>query len=94
MLIAIRALNSCSFLTEPNSGTFAAPFDASPLLHWRDDALAGVRLGVVEAHVPRGQMTAERLVRDLDAQARALRAFDSLVGREVDRPGPSGNAVN
>jgi len=36
-----------------------------------------------------GYHLAERLVRDLDAQARALRAFDSLVGREEDRPGPS-----
>lgn len=37
------------------------PFDASPLVALRDDALAGVRLGVVEAHIPRAQMSAEAL---------------------------------
>ena len=31
------------------------------LAHLRDDALAGARLGLVEAHVPRAQMTAESL---------------------------------
>lgn len=34
-------------------------FDPAPLAALRDDALAGVRLGIVEAHVPRAQMTAE-----------------------------------
>ena len=34
-------------------------FDASPLRALREDALAGVRLGLVEAHVPRAQMSAE-----------------------------------
>ena len=33
------------------------PFDAAPLGGLTDDALAGVRLGLVEAHVPRDQMT-------------------------------------
>ena len=36
-------------------------FAAAPLLALRDDALAGVRLGLVEAHVPRAQMSAEAL---------------------------------
>ena len=63
----------------------AAPFDASPLLHWRDDALAGVRLGVVEAHVPRGQMTAEavatwdRALADLTAAGAELVPFTPAV---------------
>jgi aspartyl-tRNA(Asn)/glutamyl-tRNA(Gln) amidotransferase subunit A len=36
-------------------------FDHSPYTALRDDALAGVRVGVVEAHVPRAQMTDEAL---------------------------------
>ena len=36
-------------------------WSTAPLTHLRDDALAGVRLGIVEAHVPRAQMTAEAL---------------------------------
>src|SRR5438874_117747 len=34
-------------------------WDAAPLAALGDDALMGVRVGVVEAHVPRAQMTAE-----------------------------------
>ena len=34
-------------------------FDAASFAALRDDSLAGVRLGLVEAHVPRTQMTAE-----------------------------------
>ena len=34
-------------------------FDGAPFAALRDDALAGVRLGVVEAHVPRAQMAPE-----------------------------------
>jgi Asp-tRNA(Asn)/Glu-tRNA(Gln) amidotransferase A subunit family amidase len=37
------------------------PFDATPLGALRDDALAGVRLGLVDAHVPRSQMSPEAL---------------------------------
>jgi Asp-tRNA(Asn)/Glu-tRNA(Gln) amidotransferase A subunit family amidase len=36
--------------------------ERSPLAGMRDDALAGVRLGLVDAHVPRAQMTPEALV--------------------------------
>ncbi len=35
------------------------PFNGAPLARLRDDALQGVRLGLVEAHVPRDQMTPE-----------------------------------
>ena len=34
-------------------------FDTSPLLALHDDALAGVRVGLVDAHVPRAQMSPE-----------------------------------
>jgi Asp-tRNA(Asn)/Glu-tRNA(Gln) amidotransferase A subunit family amidase len=44
-------------------------WDGAPLAALRDDALAGVRLGLVEAHVPRGQMTSD-----------ALAAWDRAVG--------------
>jgi Asp-tRNA(Asn)/Glu-tRNA(Gln) amidotransferase A subunit family amidase len=36
-------------------------WDGAPLARLRDDALAGARLGIVEIHVPRAQMTAEAL---------------------------------
>src|SRR5206468_1911726 len=38
-----------------------APWNGAPLAHLRDDALRGVRLGLVEVHAPREQMTAEAL---------------------------------
>src|SRR5437016_3133906 len=38
-----------------------APRQRGALAHLRDDALHGARLGLVEAHVPRAQMTAESL---------------------------------
>jgi Asp-tRNA(Asn)/Glu-tRNA(Gln) amidotransferase A subunit family amidase len=53
----------------------------------RDDALAGVRLGVVESHVPRAQMTAEavatwdRAVDDLRAAGATVEVFDAAVTR-------------
>jgi Asp-tRNA(Asn)/Glu-tRNA(Gln) amidotransferase A subunit family amidase len=39
----------------------SAAFNGAPLAAPRDDALGGVRLGLVEAHVPRAQMTAEAI---------------------------------
>ena len=38
-----------------------AAWNGAPLAQLRDDSLAGVRLGIVEAHAPRAQMTAEAL---------------------------------
>ena len=52
--------------------------DAAPLLALRDDALAGVRVGLVEAHVPRAQMTAEA-VATWDRAAADLRAAGAVV---------------
>jgi len=57
------------------------------MLALRDDALAGVRLGVVDAHVPRAQMTAEalatwdRAVDDLRAAGATVESFDAAVTR-------------
>jgi aspartyl-tRNA(Asn)/glutamyl-tRNA(Gln) amidotransferase subunit A len=51
----------------------------------RDDALHGVRLGIVDAHVPRAQMTAEaltiwdRAVSDLRAAGAMVDSFDAAV---------------
>jgi len=53
--------------TDPLALTGA--FDPAPFAALRDDALAGVRVGVVEDHVPRAQMTEE-----------ALAAWDRAVG--------------
>ena len=60
-------------------------FDSTPLLSLKDDALAGVRLGLVEAHVPRKQMTAEalamwdRAVGDLRAAGAVVESFTPAV---------------
>ncbi len=54
---------------------------------FRDDALAGVRLGIVEAHVPRAQMTAgaleawDRALGDLRAAGAAVAPFAPAVTR-------------
>jgi Asp-tRNA(Asn)/Glu-tRNA(Gln) amidotransferase A subunit family amidase len=53
----------------------------------RDDALNGVRLGVIEAHVPRAQMSAEalamwdRAIGDLRAAGAVVEPFDAAVTR-------------
>ncbi|HEV2644016.1 MAG TPA: amidase, partial [Candidatus Elarobacter sp.] len=66
----------------------ADAWDGAPLAALRDDALAGVRLGLVEAHVPRPQMTAEalaiwdRAVGDLRAAGATVEPFSPPVTRE------------
>jgi aspartyl-tRNA(Asn)/glutamyl-tRNA(Gln) amidotransferase subunit A len=61
--------------------------DAGSVLAFRDDALAGVRLGVVEAHVPSAQMGAESLAAwerargDLVVAGATVEAFDAAVTR-------------
>jgi aspartyl-tRNA(Asn)/glutamyl-tRNA(Gln) amidotransferase subunit A len=52
--------------------------DAGRLATLRDDALQGVRLGVVEAHVPRAEMTADAL-RIWDRALGDLRAAGAIV---------------
>ena len=58
---------------------------STPLLALRDDSLAGVRLGTVEAHVPRSQMTAEavalwdRALGDLRAAGAIVESFEPSV---------------
>jgi len=60
---------------------------AAPLAALRDDALAGVRLGLVEAHVPRAQMAPEalavweRAVGDLRAAGATVETFAPAVTR-------------
>jgi Asp-tRNA(Asn)/Glu-tRNA(Gln) amidotransferase A subunit family amidase len=59
----------------------AGTWDGAPLGALRDDALAGARLGLVEAHVPRAQMTSEalavwdRAVGDLRAAGATVEPF-------------------
>ena len=56
-------------------------WDGAPLAALRDDALVGVRVGLVDAHVPRAQMTAEalatwdRAVGDLRAAGAVVESF-------------------
>jgi Asp-tRNA(Asn)/Glu-tRNA(Gln) amidotransferase A subunit family amidase len=62
-------------------------WDGAPLAMLRDDALSGVRLGIVDAHVPRAQMSAEavamwdRAVGDLRAAGAIVDSFDAAVTR-------------
>ncbi len=60
-------------------------WDGPPLSALRDDALSGVRLGLVDAHVPRGEMPAEslaawdRAVGDLRAAGAVVESFTPSV---------------
>jgi Asp-tRNA(Asn)/Glu-tRNA(Gln) amidotransferase A subunit family amidase len=62
-------------------------WDGAPLARLRDDALAGVRLGLVEVHAPRAQMTAEalatwdRALGDLRAAGATVEPFAPAVTR-------------
>ncbi len=62
-------------------------WDGAPLARLSDDALAGVRLGLVEAHVPRAQMTPEalamwdRALGDLRAAGAMVEPFAAAVTR-------------
>jgi Asp-tRNA(Asn)/Glu-tRNA(Gln) amidotransferase A subunit family amidase len=62
-------------------------WNGAPLAALRDDALRGVRLGVVDAHVPRAQMSAEalatwdRAVEDLRSAGAIVESFDAAVTR-------------
>jgi Asp-tRNA(Asn)/Glu-tRNA(Gln) amidotransferase A subunit family amidase len=55
-----------------------AAWDGAPLARLRDDALAGVRLGIVDVHVPREQMTAEAVAM-WDRAVSGLRAAGAIV---------------
>src|SRR5690242_10864048 len=63
-------------------------WNAAPLLSLRDDALHGVRLGIVDVHVPRTLMTPEavatwdRAVSDLRAAGATVESFAAPVTRE------------
>ena len=65
----------------------ADAWDGAPLARLRDDALAGVHLGIVEVHAPRAQMTAEalavwdRALGDLRAAGATVEAFAPAVTR-------------
>ena len=71
--------------------TRAGAWDAAPLAALHDEALARVRLGLVEAHVPRAQMTAEalavwnRAVGDLHAAGATVEPFAPAVDRATVR---------
>ncbi len=62
-------------------------WNATPLAALRDDALSGVRVGLVESHVPRAEMSAEaiamweRAVRDVRATGAIVDSFEPTVNR-------------
>jgi len=65
----------------------SASFDSAPLTRLRDSALHDVRLGIVDAHVPRAQMTAEavgmwdRALGDLRSAGAIVDSFNAAVTR-------------
>ncbi|HXT14693.1 MAG TPA: amidase [Gemmatimonadaceae bacterium] len=62
-------------------------WNAAPLMALRDDALSGIRLGIIDVHVPRAQMTSEavavwdRAVGDLRAAGAMVDTFAAQVTR-------------
>jgi Asp-tRNA(Asn)/Glu-tRNA(Gln) amidotransferase A subunit family amidase len=73
---------------EPSDGlALRTPWRRGRLAHLRDDALVNARLGLVEAHVPRAQMTAEslsvfdRAVADLKSAGAIVELFAPTVTR-------------
>ena len=64
-----------------------ASWNRAPLARLADDALAGVRLGIVEVHAPRAQMTAEalatwdRALGDLRSAGAIVNPFDAAITR-------------
>jgi len=75
-------------------------FDGAPLAALRDDALGGVRLGVVDAHAPRAQMTVEalamwdRAVADLRAAGATVESFEPAATRVNYRDAFAASARN
>jgi len=67
------------------------PYARGALAHLRDDALAGARLGLVEFHVPRAQMTPEsiavfdRAIADCTAAGAVVQRFVPSVNRATVR---------
>jgi aspartyl-tRNA(Asn)/glutamyl-tRNA(Gln) amidotransferase subunit A len=65
----------------------ASAWDAAPLTRLRDDALRGVRLGIIEAHAPRDKMTPEaiamwdRALGDLGSAGAIVEPFAAAVTR-------------
>ena len=65
----------------------SSAWGGAPLARLRDDALAGVRLGIIEEHAPRAQMTAEalatwdRAVSDLRAAGATAEPFAAAITR-------------
>lgn len=62
-------------------------WNGAPLVALRDDALAGVRLGIIESHAPRAQMTPhalamwDRAVSDLRAAGATVESFEPSATR-------------
>lgn len=85
--VADAALLLAAIAGDDPSDPLAGTWDGAPLAALRDDALVGVRLGLVEAHVPRAQMSAEalavwdRAVGDLRAAGATVEPFDPAVTR-------------
>ena len=78
----------------------ADAWTGAPLSRLRDDALSGVRLGLVEVHAPRTQMTTEalaawdRALGDLRAAGATIEAFTPAVTRENYRDAFAAAASN
>jgi Asp-tRNA(Asn)/Glu-tRNA(Gln) amidotransferase A subunit family amidase len=94
MLAAIAGADA----TDPLA--LSAAWDGAPLAALRDDALRGVRLGVVELHVQRTAIAGEalatwdRAVSDLRAAGASVEAFESSVNRVNVRDAFAASARN
>jgi Asp-tRNA(Asn)/Glu-tRNA(Gln) amidotransferase A subunit family amidase len=81
LLAAIAGADASDPLALPGA------WDATPLASLQDDALGGMRLGVVDEHIPRGQMTAEavamwdRALGDLRGAGATVESFTAAVTR-------------
>ncbi|HEY0874119.1 MAG TPA: amidase [Vicinamibacterales bacterium] len=79
LLAVVAGADTSDLLARAGAG------DGKPLAALRDDALKGVRLGVVDAHVPRARMTEEartiwdRAVADLRAAGATVEGFTPAV---------------
>lgn len=85
--VADAALLLAAIAGAHSSDPLALTDAAAPAFALRDDALAGVRLGMVDAHIPRAQMTDEalavwdRAVGDLRAAGATVESFAPAVTR-------------
>lgn len=90
--VADAALMLAAIAGADSSDPLALADAAAPTIALRDDALAGVRVGLVDAHIPREQMTAnalavwDRAVDDLRSAGATVESFAPAMTRADYQP--------